>query len=249
MLGQRHVSRLAPSIVGASSIGARAIPASGSRFAGPWSGSSMSMTLSQMVSTDSSSTGSSARISPVHSKLAGNDSAVVTSARSSVSHMAAPPGLHRPITIAGRVTIGTLPRKLVPAQRGPPPRLEPKVLRRDAPAAGVRTRRAEGPRLHQSGQAAGERVGGDGDEQDGEGGAEPGRVDPGTEAVAPQRPGQRGRGEHAEQRPVEGDRAAQADRQRGGAVDRDDQQRGPGTGCAPDPGPRAPGTTTGRCSR
>ena len=109
---------LPPSIVGASSIGARAIPASGSRFAGPWSGSSMSMTLSQMISTDSSSTGSSGRISPVHSKLAGNDSAVMTSARSSVSHMAAPPGLHRRITIAGRVTIGTPPRKLVPAQRG-----------------------------------------------------------------------------------------------------------------------------------
>jgi hypothetical protein len=92
--------------------------------------------------------------------------------------------------------------------RGPPPRLEPKVLRRYAPAAGVRTRRAEGPRLHQSGQAAGERVGGDGDEQDGEGGAEPGRVDPGGEAVARQRTGQRGGGERAEQRPVEGDRSA-----------------------------------------
>jgi hypothetical protein len=82
---------LPPTIVGASSSGAsRAIPARGSRLAGPWSGSDMSMTLSQTVSTDSSSTGSSGSTSPVHSTSAGNASAAVTSARLLVAHTAAP---------------------------------------------------------------------------------------------------------------------------------------------------------------
>jgi len=73
---------LPPSIVGASSGGAsRAMAASGSRFAGPSSGSRMSVTLSQTVSTDSSSTGSSASTSPFQSKLAGTASTGATSAR------------------------------------------------------------------------------------------------------------------------------------------------------------------------
>ena len=133
---------LPPSIVGASSSGAsRAIAASGSRFAGPSSGSSMSVTLSQTVSTDSSSTGSSGRTSPFHSKLAGNDSAAMTSARLPVSHMAAP---HRPVQAdryrRAAVTIGTSPPEAgpIPARR-PPVRIEPKVLRRYTPAVGVRT--------------------------------------------------------------------------------------------------------------
>ena len=79
---------LPPRSVGASSIGAcRAIPASDSRLAGPWSGSSMSTVLSQTVSTDSSSTGSSGSTSPFHSTSAGNAATGVTSAGSSVVHI------------------------------------------------------------------------------------------------------------------------------------------------------------------
>src|ERR1035441_4224084 len=86
---EEHLGRITGSSIGAS----RAIAASGRRLAGPSSGSSMSATLSQTVSTDSSSTGSSGRTSPFHSKVAGSASTGVTSARLPISHMAAP---HRP---------------------------------------------------------------------------------------------------------------------------------------------------------
>ena len=111
---------LPPSIVGASSSGAkRAIDASGSRLAGPWSGSRMSVTLSQTVSTDSSSTGSSGSTSPFHSRSAGSASAGMTSARSPVSHMAAPHRPHRRIIVAGLPSPSArLLRKLALSQRG-----------------------------------------------------------------------------------------------------------------------------------
>ena len=65
----------------------RLIPASDSRFAGPSSGSSMSMALSHTVSTFSSSTGSSGSTSPFHSALAGNASTGLPSAWLPASHI------------------------------------------------------------------------------------------------------------------------------------------------------------------
>ena len=68
----------------------------------------MSTVLSQTVSTDSSSTGSSGSTSPFHSKLVGNASADVSSARLSVSHIGCSSLTERRIVVAGAaVTIGT----------------------------------------------------------------------------------------------------------------------------------------------
>ena len=66
----------------------RLIAASEVRVAGPWSGSSPSMVLSQTVSTDSSSTGSSGSTSPRHSRLAGSASTGPTPSCSPVPHIA-----------------------------------------------------------------------------------------------------------------------------------------------------------------
>ena len=118
--GQSRVSP-ASSVRAPTSAGAAPVsgPPSGSRLAGPWPGSRMSIELSQTVSTDTESTGSRGSTSPVQAGPAAAAATLGTCTSPPVSHTSVhPPVRHGPAAAVSSRAGDDVP-KIVRGHRSP----------------------------------------------------------------------------------------------------------------------------------